>query len=615
MTIPTFLCLPPLILLTSVFFLSKCFFLAPFRIGWLMMFASVIYESLQKKYHWHRWTMDAGAMLLLVAGWSWLASPWAGLLTVVIAVLAWTYTMRLDVQARTDELAHQDHRFSVAAAPHQIPMPIPDLILTVRGPVLERNGTLELGDWPEGHVDQFNLLILNPSIIVPQWPLTIAITKDGDGIGLTSDPSGDVKAPDPSDFTVIPFGLCTGQPGAGGTVRISVTHGDMTLTETLCLRRVVPAAEAKPTTAVIRRWKGGARAGFGWRGDQDLYDPSTFQSSEGLRRALGLSRQFRLPSSLYLSARLSLEEQPLREFGNHFGFDRRPQEIPDFIRFLKEDVTLDPMLEFPFDTQPGLAMELGNHMYLHYGTHAAAAPENNWSWRAEMGKGQYAWQGEAKDRFSEQRDNALHNLKVIREKLGITIQSWGVPGRANDADTSRALEAAGMVVASDSDAPAWTNVMRLTPPHHPSGCKHLVEISKKYPGDCNNIYKIAMLDYWLHAARRTGRVFLYMAHHHLLMYEGTSCYQLTRAFFHKTLRDCHGDLYAATVSALGLYWERVLCPEHKWVDISIHKNTIIVTNRGCETLDGLPLEITMQNGTRYMTLVTVPANDQIEVTT
>ncbi len=612
-TILTLITLLALIALTTVFLLSKCFFLAPYRIGWVMMFANVIYETLQKRYHWSRWVMDAGALAAIVAGVTITVGPWTGLLLAVFCGLVWAYTLLLDVHARTDELAHQDRRFGIAAAPRQIPMPIPELILTVRGPVLARNQILELGDWPEGHEADFELLILNPSIIVPQWPVTVGVLAVGSGLLAVIDPAGEHKTPGSGECLSLPLRLKAGAPNSPGEVQITVTHGDLEIQETLRLRRVVPSADARPVAAVIRRWKGGARAGFGWRGDHDLYDPSTFQSADGLRKALEISRQFRLPSSLYLSARLSLEQEPLKEFGDHFGFDRHPEEIPGFIDFLKNEVTMDANLEFPYETPTKLAMELGNHMYLHYGTHAAVDPGNNWTLRAEMGKGQYPWQGEARDSFSEQRDNARHNLDVIREKLGVTIQSWGVPGRANDADTARALEAAGMVVASDSDAPAWTNVMRLTPPHHPEGCDHLVEISKKYPGDCNNIYKIRMLRYWLHAARRTGRVFLYMAHHHLLMYEGTSCYQLTRAFFHEALTTCKGDLYAATVTALGLYWERVLCPQHKWIRVTVDEKQITVKNSGTEALEKLPLEIEMANGTHYMTLVDVPANSAVVI--
>ena len=602
----------PLGAITLIFLLSKCFCLARFRIGWLVMFSNVVYETLFKKFHWNRWPIDAAALVLIAAGWTFVAGPWAGAAVAVLMALAWAYTLLIDLRWRTDELARQDGRYGVKQAPRQIPLPLPRLIMVIRGPVLNRGRILDLGDWPEGHEDAFEILVLNPSTVTPQWPMKIEIVG-GAGAEVLDAPTAERKAPEPSEFVRIPFRLRAGSPGGSREVRLRLVHGDYTLCETLRLRSVVARADVRAEGAEIRRWKGGARAGFGWRGDQDLYDPATFQSAEGLRMALGLSRQFRLPSSLYLSGRLSLVAEEHRKFCEHFGFDRHTEGIPGFVKFLREEVTCEAELEFPFDTPRPLAMELGNHMYLHYGTHAAADEGNQWQQRAEMGAGRYAWQGPGTDSFGEQRDNAAKNAQVIRDTVGATVRSWGVPGRANDADTARALEAAGVEVASDSDASAWTNVMRLAPPHHPQGCERLVEISKKYPGDSNNAYRIAMLKYWLHAARRTGRVFLFMAHHHLLLYEGTSCYQLTREFFRYALAECHGDIYPATVTALGLYWERVLCPEHRWVRIAHDGASATVQNTGTADLERLPLEIALCGGRRYMTLVDVAAGQKTVV--
>ena len=39
---------------TGVFLLGKCFFLAPYRAGWLMMAANIVYEALFKRLHWTR---------------------------------------------------------------------------------------------------------------------------------------------------------------------------------------------------------------------------------------------------------------------------------------------------------------------------------------------------------------------------------------------------------------------------------------------------------------------------------------------------------------------------------------------------------------------------------
>jgi hypothetical protein len=596
-----------------VFLLSKCFFLAPRRAGWLMMLANVVYETLYKKFHWQRWAVDATGFVVLAAGWTWIGGPWAGGAVAGVCGLAWAWALFLDAQWGTRELARQDARYGLAHAPRQIPMPLPRLILVVRGPVLERGRWLDLGFWPEGHEAAFEVLVLNPSNVVPQWPMAVEVRASGEGLQVLEAPSGPRRAPDPGEFLSLGLRLRAAAGHGPAEAKVTLTHGDYGRSETIRLRGVVPSDQVRVERAEIRRWKGGARAGFGWRGDQDVYDPATFQSAEGLRQALNLSRQFRLPSSLYLSARLSLVPEEHEAFCRHFGFDHRTDGIREFIRFLREEVTIEPELEFPFDTPRPLALEIGNHMYLHYGTHAAADEGNRWQWRAEMGAGRYSWQGDGVGSFAEQRDNAAKNADVIRRALGIEVRSWGVPARANDAETARAVEAAGMLVASDSDASAWTNVLRLPPPHHPAGCRRLVEISKKYPGDSDNACRIAMLQYWLHAARRTGRVFLFMAHHHLMRYEGTSCRQLTREFFRYALDECHGDLYPATVTALGLYWERVLCPEHRWVRLTWDGTSVRVSNAGTADLEGLPLEILLAGGKRFMVLVDVPAGGAVDV--
>ena len=601
--------------LTAVVLLSKCFFLAPYPLGWVVMATNVVYETLWKKAHWRRWPIDAVAVVVLCVGWSWVAGPIAAAGVVVVIALAWTYTLVLDLRWRTGQLAEQDRRFDGTGKEGIltfIPLPLPRLIMVVRGPAIDRRRLLDLGDWPEGHEDRFEVLILNPSLILPQYPMTLEVTSRGGAVEVLDAPAGEQRTPESGELVRLAFRLRAARPtDTPCDVDVRLRHGTYTRSETLRVRSIVPQDQVRVESAEIRRWKGGASAGFGWRGDHDLYDPATFQSTEGLRIALGLAMRFRMPTSVYLSGRLSLEEDEHRRFCEHFGFDRRPEEIPEFVRFLREEVDFRSELDFPVETDRPFAAELGNHMYLHYGTHAVASPSNEWELRAEMGSGRYPWQSDETGSFAEQRDNARHNVDVIREKIGVTIRSWGVPGRANDADTGRALEAAGMLVASDCDASAWDNVLRLVPPHHPAGCEHLVELTKKYPGDCVNAYKIAMLKYWMHLARRTGRCFLYMAHHHLMLYEGWSCYHLTEEFLRYALDDCHGDFYVASVSALGLYWERVLCPEHACIRISHHADEVTMTNTGDADLDRLPLEVGLPGGRRFMKLIDLEAGQHV----
>jgi hypothetical protein len=230
-----------------------------------------------------------------------------------------------------------------------------------------------------------------------------------------------------------------------------------------------------------------------------------------------------------------------------------------------------------------------------------------------MGDGHYPWQSEEKGSFAEQRDNALHNVKTIQEKLGVEVRSWGVPGRVYDSETPRAVEAAGTEVASDTDASAWTNVMELPPPHHPKGTERLVELTKKYPGDPDNAYKVATLKYWMGLARRTRRVFLFMAHHHLLRYEGIAGTHCAEAILRYAIEDCKGDFFISTVTGIGRYWDRVLCPQHRWVATTLEESTLVVSNKGNEPLNSVPVEITFSENKQLLVLVDIPPESTVRV--
>ncbi len=590
--------------LALVFILSKCFFLARWRIGWLMMFANVLYETAYKKYRWSRFQVDA-VMLPVVALLASLAGGgWAGGATAVAMGLTWAAALTVDLCWRSGVLATQ-HRGLVG----RVPLPLPRLVVVIRGPLLARGRIGDLGTWPVGHVGELEVLVLNPSPVVPQLPLDIEVRSGSSAVSVEP-ATRRLACPGPGELVIAPVLLRAVAKGTRAEIVIRVVHGDRAEVRRLRVQAVVDAGDLKPRAAGVRRWKGGAGAAFAWRGDQDLYDPATFQSEAGLRVALGLARRFRIPSTLFLSGRLSLDQEAHEAFCRQFRWDRRSNEIPDFVRFLREEVTIDPVLEFPVTTGRELAVEIGNHMFIHLGTHAAADPGNQWKSHAWIGEGSYPWHhGEPGDSFTEQRDNALANSRLIKEVLGVKVTSWGVPGRVYDENTPRAVEAAGLEVGTDTNASAFTNVLRLVPPHHPAGCERLVEITKKYPGDPDNAYKLAMLKYWLHAARRSNGAFLFMAHHHLLLYQGSSCYHITEEFLRHVLGDCDGDFYVGTVTALGRYWRDVLSPRTRVVEARLEDGEVLLSNAGQHDLKGLPVEIQLANGGSFMVLADVRAGE------
>ncbi|MBN1555981.1 MAG: hypothetical protein JXA11_14650 [Phycisphaerae bacterium] len=582
------------------------------------MATNIVYETLYKKFKWHRWGIDAVLTVLLGVGWSLVIGFWLAVPIVLLVALAWTYCLTIDLKWRTGELTTQDRRYGgkgPGGSRMFIPLPLPRLTLTLWGPVLHRRNRLEMGDWPVGHEDRFEAFILNPSLVVPQYPMTLEISSSNGAISVIEAPALSQRTPEPGELIRLPFRLKAIRPGRNITVLIRLTHGTYVVTQKLHFRSCVSTENLRPQAAEIRRWKGGAAAGFAWRGDHDLYDPATFQDAPGLRLALGLAKRFHIPTSIYMSGRLSLDENEHQKFCEYFGFDRRTREIPEFIRFLREECSFKAELDFPLPLEEGkpFAAELGNHMYLHYGTHAVACEDNQWILRAKMGEGAYSWQHTQKDSFHEQKDNVAKNNTLVYEKLGVKMLSWGSPGGIHDNDTGKALESAGILVSSGSDSSKWQKVWKLNHVHHPRSCPHLVEVSTKYPGDCDNANQIAMVHYWLGASRRKNGVFVLMNHHHLKLYESWSCFRHTENLFRYLLAEGQGDFYIATISALGLYWERVLCPEHRCIKIDKNGQTVTIQNTGDADLDQLPLEIDLGKDRRFMTLVDVPAGGKTNI--
>ena len=321
-----------------------------------------------------------------------------------------------------------------------------------------------------------------------------------------------------------------------------------------------------------------------------------------------------MPSSLMLSARLSLVPEEHRAFCAHFGWDRKTGEIPEFMRFLRDDVDKTLEQDWPTATDRPYAAELGNHFYLHYGTHAAADVGNGWKSHARIGEGRYSWLSQhPADSFTEQRDNALKCTQVFQETLGFAPASFTIPGDVFDGDTARALEAAGLEVGSETDASKLSKLWQLSAPHHPAGCAHFVELPRLHPRDPENASQLAMLKYWVGAARRKGRALVFLAHHHLTRYEGEASYHLVEELLRHVLADQQGDLQVGTLTAVGRYWRDVLSVRTRCVQVTRAHNRITVTNSGPRTLDALPLELSLSGGERHMRLVSVPAYSAIEL--
>ena len=586
----------------AVFLLAKCYFLAPSRLGWGMLLANAFYETLEIKVGVRRAWLDG----LLWATATIAAAAWGGGYAAAGAALAlggaWVAALFVDLRWRSDPPARQ-----YAASAGRVPLPIPRMIVSLRGPTLRRTKRVyHAGDWPEGWTQTYELMVLNPGKVRPQIPLCIEIAAVGAGLEVEAAGPAEIVAPEPGQVIVRPVTLRAVRPGPGGDVRLRVAQADWVWERLLRVDSIAARGALRIRAAAIRRWKYGARAGFVWRGDNDLYDPSTFQSAQGLRQALGLAARFRMPTTVMLSARLSLFPDEHEAFCRRFGWNRHSEEIPDFIRFWNEEVDTAVEQEFPTRTERPLAAEIGNHGYLHYGTHAAADPGNGWTSHARVGAGRYPWLREHPcDSLAEQRDNIVACTRAIEDKLGVRTTCYTPPSDMFDASTARAVEAAGIEIGNETDATKWQKLLTFPAEHHPAGCERLVELTRMLPRDPVHAAHVAMLEFWLGFARRNGRALVFLAHHHLLMYRSNACANLTAELLRHVLSDAEGDVYAATLTAMGRYWRDVLSERTRAVRVDVGETAVEIRNVGDRPLIGLPLEIEFADGRRCLRLVDV----------
>ena len=371
-------------------------------------------------------------------------------------------------------------------------------------------------------------------------------------------------------------------------------------------------ADATIASAEISRYPGGCRSAFAWRGDMDLYDESTLQSIEGLEVTLSLAARYRMPQTMYLSTRLSLDEASARQWGEHYGADRGAARIPEFIQWMRANVELRHDCSYPFAAQKRFLLELGNHGHLHFGTDTAGAAENGWKPKARMGAGVYPWLGSDRSSFGEQRDNAIETRRLFEKHFKYSPKSWAMPNRTNDRFTAAAMEAAGCEVLSDSNVRTQHNVLLQPPPHHPHDTT-AVELTKRYPGDPQHIYHVAMNLFWIHRAQRKGIPVVFMCHQHLRQFDGYACARFTEYTLRYALEKFHGDLHINTVFGIGKYWREVLSPKTHRIRVAVENNSIRIRNESDFSLVEAPLEVKLADGRRFTVLVNVAAGGEIRV--
>lgn len=601
--------------------------LAPTPAGRLFHLANVLSEALPKLLGWTRGRAESGAAALgVVALVLWgiaMASPWAVLVgsgvgfvlllldvrlkRLEIAILGRNAT-HLDAR-RFQQDAHTRPQDFVGAFPS--PSPHPNLVLNVAGPFVQRMPRLLLGDLPVGQPVQLEVVVGNhteiPCVLSPRVRARVV------GGSYRVEPAArELQRLQPGEVGTAVFTLRADAPTGAGRVEFELTYADRTEAVAVRVGSAFSPGDATLEGASIERYPGACRSAFAWRGDIDHYCTSTYQSIAGIGASFELGRRFRVPQTLFLSSRLTVDAEAADAFYRHFGVDRGQAQIPEFIQWMRDTVDFRLSAPYPWTSQKKYVVELGNHGHLHFGTDAAAAPENNWQVRVRMGQGNYPWLTGEPGSLAEQRDNAMECSRWFTELFNFTPRSWAMPDRTNDQHTAKAMEAAGCEVLSDSNIRTVHNVIYQPPPHHPEGTQ-AVELTKRYPGDPEHIYHYGMILYWLHRSWRRRIPMVFMSHQHLRLFDGPACARFTEAVLRYVLTRFNGDLFIDTVFGLGSYWKDAFSPTHKCLSVQVEGGVITVRNTGTRDWARVPVELTFSGARRATVLVDVPAGGTVSV--
>lgn len=596
----------------------RMIFLAPTPAGWINYLANIFSEFFVKKIGWSRLAVEAamavaGLVFLRIAGLDWTVVLAMALLLAGSELYIRIASQRLltECYAREDPIGlRAAGNIAITkglAAGYPGPSTHPALTVNLIGPFVERMPRYQLGTLLVGRVFTLRLVIGNHTIVPTQTGVRLRTTAPP-GLSLEHPEEQMLPRLAPADVHEVRQTWRVENAAGAGTIGFAIEWGHLSERIEVEFDGCVAAGQLAIERVAIERYSGACRSAFAWRGDMDLYDESTLQSIEGLEVTLGLAARYRIPQSMYLSTRLSLDETAAMQWAAHYGVDRGAARIPAFIEWIRQNVDLRHECAYPFQSAKAFAIELGNHGHLHYGTDTSGAEENGWK-RTKIGGGAYPWLGEDRSSFAEQRDNALEVRRLFEQHFAYTPRSWAMPNRTNDSHTAAAMEAAGCEVLSDSNIRTQHNVLLQPPPHHPTGTS-AVELTKRYPGDPQHIFHVAMNSFWIHRAHRLGIPVVFMCHQHLRQFAGYACARFTEATLRDVLSRFHGDLHVNTVFGIGKYWREVLSPRTKRVHVELAGEQMRVSNKSDFDLVDAPVDIWLSKNRRCTYLIDVPAGEE-----
>ena len=597
---------------------ERMLFMAPTPFGGTVYFVNVIQDMLEKRLGLSRVAVDSFMLTCALIGCIGLgpAAPLVAFSIVSVLALLQLYVNQREISILTSAYSIVEWKSHVdpnkprpTGHPEGIPSPSAEGILTCSmiGPFLRRMPQYDLGDLIVGRRLAIRVVVANHSKVALQAPIDVN-TACPEGLKLRSEGSIRLRPLTSGEFDTFEIELAAESPCQGELV---VNIGTLWQSHQLRVRfRITSNSLTEINLAKPHGFPGACRSAFAWRGDMDLYDIATFQSIEGLESTLSMAARYRMPQTMYLSSRLTLDHDQARDYYQHYGVTRGEDEIPHFIEWMQKNVEFGHDIRYPFNFERPYAMELGNHGHLHYGTDAAASADNEWKFCARMGDGKYPWTLDAESSLEEQRDNALETRRTFERLFDYTPKSWAMPDRTSDKNTPRAMELAGCEVLSDSNVRTVHNVVYQPKPHHPIDTA-AVELTKRYPGDPQHAYHVAMNLFWIHRAHRLGIPVVFMGHQHLNQFVGTSCIRMTESIVRHVLDSFNGDLHVNTVFGIGAYWKDVFSPIHRCVQLQVNGRCLEITNEGERDHKDFSVLISLSNGEQMVYLLDLAAKSSV----
>jgi hypothetical protein len=340
--------------------------------------------------------------------------------------------------------------------------------------------------------------------------------------------------------------------------------------------------------------------------------------------SLDLSRQYRIPMTLYISTRLLFCKDEALDYIRRFHIDFDLRLIAAAAPFLRDNLSFRDEIDYPLDSNAGKTpVQLGNHMFLHYSNAAGACSENDWSVSVRPGQFRYRWEKTnpaAKTSLSEQYENCVKNEKILARHLDAIPKSWSAPYNNNDEHTALSIERAGVAAASAADqrfchkkGTTFPRIRGICTPYHPTGCSTLVETGFQ-PGDPVSSLDVLETKLAICLAILKRSQVTHLTHHHLGRHISLQAPKLFEEILDFAVRRA-SLIWLTTHYSIARYWEDVFCPIHRRIHMHIDQgsNTCVVENTGDHPIEGIPIEIEFSENVKTMLILDFQPKTKVQI--